>query len=140
MQRVAAAFSVILIALLPAVSSAQARPVDWQPAAISDDHASWLFLDKSSIVRKDKKVSVRVLLEYDQPQAGMAETNDAPYRRVRSLMSFDCDAKTLLLLEEEYLDGEQQLLGQLDASAATWDPVLPESLIEPVYDAVCAKK
>ena len=76
----------------------------------------------------------------DQPQAGTAETNDAPYRRVRSLMSFDCDAKTLLLLEEEYLDGEQRLLGETDVSAATWDPVLPESLIEPVYDAVCAKK
>ncbi|BBL72442.1 surface-adhesin E family protein [Methylogaea oryzae] len=140
MQRFAAASSIIFTALLLAVPSAWARPVDWQPAAISDDHTSWLFLDRSSIVRKDKKVSVRVLLEYDQPQPGMVETNNVPYRRVRSLMSFDCDAKTLLLLEEEYLDGEQQLLGQLDASAATWDPVLPESLIEPVYDAVCTKK
>lgn len=147
MQRFATAFSfaalraaLAFIALLLPVPPAQARPPDWQPAAISDDHTSWLFLDQSSMVRKGKKVSIRVLLEYDQPQPGVPETNDAPYQRVRSLMSFNCDAKTLLLLEEEYLDGEQNLLGQADVSAATWDPVLSESLIEPVYDAVCAKR
>lgn len=140
MQRFTTTFSIIFIALMLSVPPAQAREADWQPAAISDDHTSWLFMDRSSIARKDKKVSVRVLLEYDQPQPGMAETNDMPYQRVRSLMSFNCDAKTLLLLEEEYLDGEQQLLGQADVSAATWDNVLPESLIEPVYDTVCTKK
>lgn len=131
--------SAVCSVALPAVSAVHARTADWQPLAISADHSSWMFLDQSSIVHKGKKVSVRVLLEYDQPQAGLPETNEVPYRRVLNLMSFNCADKSLLVLQEEYLDGEQQLLGQADVSSATWDPVLPESLIEPVFDAVCGR-
>lgn len=119
---------------------ALAKAPDWKPLAIADDHSSWLFLDPSSIVRRQKNTSVRVLLEYADLVPGIPETADRPYIMVRSLMSFNCTNKTLLLLEEEYLDADNTLLGEADVSDATWDPVLPESLIEPVYDTVCSKK
>lgn len=128
-----------LVLVLPG-ASAWAGTVNWRPMAIADDHSSWLFMDPASIVRKQKKVSVRALLEYSQPMPGMVETNSQPYVMVRTLMSFNCAAKTLLPLEEEYLDGDEMLVGQIDVSSATWDPVLAESLIEPVFDVVCGKE
>ncbi|TAN49916.1 MAG: hypothetical protein EPN21_10215 [Methylococcaceae bacterium] len=134
-------FAVLLgMFLMTAGNHALAKAPDWKPLAIADDHSSWLFLDPASIVRKQKTASARVLLEYAEIVPGMPETGDQPYIMVRSLISFNCANKTLLLLEEEYLDGNDALLGEADVSDATWDPVLSESLIEPVYDAVCSKK
>lgn len=140
MSRFATILGAGLLAWLAQNPPAQARSADWQPLAIADDHSSWLFLDQSSIVHKGKKASARVLLEYAEPQPGIAESNGQPYLMVRDLMSFNCTAKTLLQLEEEYLDGEEGVLGEADVAAATWEPVLADSLIEPVYTRICAPK
>lgn len=132
-------FAACALVLLMQSQPVQARPANWQPVAIADDHSSWLFLDLSSIRHKGKKASVRVLLEYAEAQPGQPESNGQPYWMVRDLMLFDCPARTLLPLQEEYLDGEEGLLGEVDVSTLDWEPVLRDSLIEPVYNKLCSK-
>ena len=133
--------SKILLPLLAAwtfgVSCSPAQAESWEPAAISADHDSWLFIDWASLKRSKTLVTVRIMTEYYEDQPGRPETNYLAYVAIRNLVRFDCAGRRVQALEEEYLDSEEGFLGGKEVSRENWEPVVSGSLIEAAFGRVC---